>query len=154
MTKEKIISKYKELRETLDRKPNSRDFRAKTGVTQKDLSLAFGRNPYSKLVELSGDKPNRFGMDKSEISDVLSRWGSLTRELGMIPTQYEWEGSGNKPTVSGIARSHNLKWSNIPITFNEQFGSDQKWQDVIKLLPLKSDNVEIETELSQSECFV
>ena len=119
MEKQEIVERYIKLKDFLQKAPSSREFYKKSGVSRKQLGLTFGRNPYSQLQELAGDKPNQFGKERSNLDDILTTWGELTRKLGQLPIQNDWTFNDLKPTISGIAQVHGLNFSELPYSFLE-----------------------------------
>lgn len=151
MTKQEIILEYQNLKIKLGKSPSSTEFYKFTKVSKRKLSLTFGRNAYSTLVLECGDNPNRFSSKKSDLLEILVKWGKLALDLGKLPTAIEWQLSNCKPSESGIYKSHGLKWSEIPLKFQEEFADDNQWRKVIALIP----NNHQESELTdQEECYV
>ena len=145
---------YLDLKIKLGKQPTIRQFSETYKVSNEKMALILGRNAFSKLVTLCGDKPVSFGRDKSSLEKVLFDWGNLVRLLKVIPTQTEWKMSGNTPSVSGISQSHNIKWSEIPIKFHSQYKDSKEWIDVIELIEnvlLVAKNI---SSTKKEECFV
>lgn len=139
-TKEDIVSEYKKLRESLGCPPSSAVFLAETGITKRTMEKVFGSNSYSKLVSECGDVAYDFYKQKSDLDEILIKWGNLTRSLGKLPTTADWAHSNNNPTSDGIRRSHNLNWGDIAYKFLE-FNSDKsEWADIISLIPSRFSN--------------
>jgi hypothetical protein len=139
-TKEYIITEYKKLKEHLGEPPSSRVFFSETGIHKRYLERIFGSNSYSKLALECGDVANEFFKEKSDLEEILVKWGNLARSLGKLPTTADWAFSNNTPTPDGIRRSHNVKWVDLPYKFLEYYSSKEEWHDVVTSIPSKSIN--------------
>lgn len=139
-TKEEIITEYKKLRDHLGESPSMTVFFKETGIPRRHLEKIFGSNYYSKLVSECGDIPKEFFRQKSDLEDVLSQWGNLARKLNKIPTSADWAFNNCTPTVDGVTKSHNLKWTDFPYKFLEFYSADNSWSDVIAIIPNRSIN--------------
>ncbi len=141
LTKDDIIEKYKILKKYLGRQPSATIFFAETGLRNRHLEKFFGSDCYSKLVIECGDIPNKFGVPKSDINEILVQWGKLAREKGKIPAGADWRFNNYKPTIEGIRISHNINWTDLPYKFLELNYHVEEWQDVIALIPNRSDKI-------------
>jgi hypothetical protein len=139
-TKEYIITEYKKLKEHLGGPPSSKAFFSETGIHKRSIEKIFGSNSYSKLATECGDVANEFFKQKSDLEEILIKWGNLARFLGKLPTTADWTFSNNTPTTDGIRRSHNLKWVDLPYKFLEVYSDTREWNDVITLIPKKNGN--------------
>jgi predicted GIY-YIG superfamily endonuclease len=152
---EAALSAYADVRIRFGKPPTSREFYQY--FSTRELSKAFqGGNAYSTLQELAGDEANRFSSLKSELDTILFRWGTLARktlsEHGKLPVQSDWAHHQLSPSVSGIEKSHHIKWSAMPGLFREQFSSNTDWQDVVIAIPKVQE--EIVPSQRNDECFV
>ena len=59
---------YLDLKIKLGKQPTIRQFSETYKVSNEKMALILGRNAFSKLVTLCGDKPVSFGRDKSSHS--------------------------------------------------------------------------------------
>lgn len=151
-TKEYIITEYKKLKEHLGEPPSSKVFFSETGIHKRYVEKIFGSNSYSKLAVECGDVANEFFKQKSDLEEILTKWGNLARSLGKLPTTADWTFSNNTPTTDGIRRSHNLKWVDLPYKFLEVNLNTNEWNDVIALIPPKTGNgLFISTTISKIE---
>lgn len=139
-SKEYIINEYKKLKAHLGQPPSSKVFYAETGIHKRHMDKIFGSNSYSQLVSECGDTPQGFFKPKSDLEEILTQWGNLTRTIGKLPTSADWSFNNCKPTTDGITRSHNLKWAYMPYKFLEYFSTDLSWKDVVALIPVRSEN--------------
>lgn len=135
MDKEFYINQYRNLKSQLGRIPKIREFYEIEGVTKRTLAKTFGNNPYSKLQEACGDTPNKLNLERTPTEFIYKQFGTVTRKLGKLPTQADWDHFDCKPTVSGIERPpHSIKWKDLPIQFYEFANSNESWNDVIRIL--------------------
>lgn len=142
MTEEFYIEKYKELKMQLGRIPKVREFYKAEGVSTRGLSKCFGNNPYTKLQELSGDKPNKLDLKVTPKEFIFDQYGKMVENLGKLPTQADWEYFNSKPTVSGIEKGpHKIKWRDLPKLFVEYAEKENKWKsarEIVENTKLKS----------------
>jgi hypothetical protein len=139
-TKDYLINEYKKLKDYIGKSPSSTVFFKETGIHKRHLEKIFGSNSFSKLVTESGDIPKEFFKEKSDIEEILVQWGNLARLTGKIPTSADWSFNNCKPTIEGISKSHNIKWSDFPYKFLEIYSDRTEWKDVIGLIPNRSEN--------------
>ena len=146
MDREFYIDQYLNLKSQLGRTPKIREFYKVDGVTRRAFIKTFGNNPYSKLQEECGDTPNKLNLERTPTENIYEQFGTVTRKLGKLPTQADWDFFDCKPTVSGIERPpHNIKWKELPRHFYEFANSNEIWSDVIEIL---NSNI---SDLSQPE---
>jgi hypothetical protein len=61
----------------------------------------------------------------------MLQYGKLVTELGVVPAYAEWDHRGLRPTESGLSKTHNMKWSELPekfvawVTTNKVAGFDE-----------------------------
>lgn len=154
---QKAVDAYLSLKKSLGRKPSSREFF--NSFPKSQLYQAFeGGNAYSRLQELAGDKPNQFSSDKSDVRDILVKWGNLARktlkQYGKLPVQSDWKINHLKPTIGGIEKSHRIKWSELPYLFQNEFPEDEQWRDVLTAIPKNDNHESILAETRREECYV
>lgn len=135
---QEALRAYRSLGERLGRKPSSTEFYEIYSKTQ--LYQAFeGGNAYSRLQELAGDVPNQFSRQKSNLDEILLSWGKLARKTltkyNKLPLKADWKINGITPSVSGVEKSHHIRWSTLPGLFKEKFSQDPLWKDVISAIP-------------------
>ena len=134
---QKAINAYISLKASLGTKPSSREF-FKVFPKSQLYQVFEGGNAYSRLQELAGDSPNKFSSSKSDLSDILIKWGELAqktlKQYGKLPVMSDWKINKLKPSVSGIDKSHNIKWSDIPYLFQNEFSDVKKWEEVLKAI--------------------
>lgn len=150
MTKEDLKAEYLKIKQHLGHQPSWLEFKSLTSVSKRKIATIYPKNGWSNLVIDCGDQPNQFSFPKSDLNTILIQYGNLSRELGRLPVQPEWENAGLKPTVSGIEKSHKIMWSEIKFLFKEYATSKDEWRDVVDLIP---DKVRVE-KISGEECFV
>ena len=119
-TKETCIQKYIECKLSNNGGiPEYREFLKYAGINKRDLSRLFGSAAYTKLQEEAGDTPNRLQLQRTPIATIMRQYGELVAEVGTVPPYPEWDMRGLKPTQSGLSKSHNIKWSDLPTRFVE-----------------------------------
>lgn len=120
--KEEIIALYKKYKNS-NQSLSSRKFCQTTGISTKELVKIFGPGAFSKLQEIAGDRPNRFGKNKVPLKKIMTQYGILAegvlKQEGKLPSSAHWIHQDLKPTISGLNVSHNIKWSDFPHKFNE-----------------------------------
>jgi hypothetical protein len=135
MNKEHFIEQYKKLKDlNKGQKPLYRDFLKFCGVHKRKLDEIFGRDAYSKLQEESGDNPNRLLLERTPISQILDQYGELVRNNNSLPVIADWTQAKFKPSVEGISKVHNIKWSEIPTVFVKEYGDKVEWKDVVETI--------------------
>lgn len=153
MTIEEVIAKYDNLKEHLGRPPSSTEFYKASGVSKRTLGKLLSNEAWSKLVSLCGDMPNKFSKPKSDFDEILNQYGHLTRKIGRLPLIVDWDNSGLRPSVDGIKKSHNLKWSELSSKFY-QFATDNiNWADIINLFSTLDNKITDNIPIND-ECFV
>jgi hypothetical protein len=145
-TKEYIIAEYRRLKHYLGGPPPSRIFYSETGIHIRYLDKFFGSNSYSKLAIECGDNAGEFFKQKSDLDEILMKWGNLARSLGKLPTTADWSFNNSTPSADGIRRSHKLKWVDLPYKFLEQYSDNNEWNDIVALIPNKSADGKIVSE--------
>src|SRR5688500_16887907 len=133
MTIDELILKYHYLKHQLGHAPSSSEFFKRSGVSSRRLGKHFNNNAWSKLVELCGDTPYKFSSVKSDFELILAQYGELTRRLGRVPLIVDWDNEGLRPSVSGLEKSHKLKWSELSNKFYEFSKDNSDWADIINL---------------------
>jgi|GEM_PF-2423719 len=147
ITKEDIIIEYNKLKKHLGFPPSATKFFSETRFSNRQVEKIFGSDCYSKLVLECGDRPNRFGIPKSDFNEILIQWGNLARKLGKMPVGADWRFNKCKPSVEGIKVSHNINWTELPYKFSEFYSANEEWSDVLALIPNRSNTVaSIETK--------
>lgn len=154
---QKAVDAYLALKKSLGKKPSSREFF--NVFPKSQLYQAFeGGNAYSRLQELAGDKPNQFSSGKSDIRDILNKWGNLAqktlKQYGKLPIMSDWKINRLEPTVGGIEKSHNIKWSDLPYLFQNEFPEDEQWKDVLAAIPKIDNRKAALAETRKEECYV
>jgi len=152
------LNKYRVLKEKIGHVPSSREFF--NVFPKRKLGIAFeGGNAYSKLQQLAGDTPHEFSSPKSSLDKILLQWGSLARStiqrFKKLPIQDDWVRSDLKPTVSGIEKSHKVRWSDLPRLFSERFENSGDWCDVMDEIPTSETECLDTDQLTENEeCYV
>ena len=150
MTKDILIKEYSRIKGQLGHQPSWTDFQKYSAISKRALSKVYPKNGWSALVVECGDTPKEFSLPKSNFNLILEKYGQLIKKLGYLPVQAEWDNAKLKPTVSGIEKSHNLKWSELKNHFKRFAEGNDQWNDVIALIPeTKAKSVSI-----KDECFV
>jgi Meiotically up-regulated gene 113 len=142
-TRDDIIAEYKKLKKYLGKPPSAAVFVKETGIHKRHLESEFGSNSFSKLVSECGDIPQAFSKRKSSLNDILMQWGQLARSLNKLPTTGDWSFNNCSPTADGIAKSHKIKWQDLPGLFIEYFSKDITWSDVVEMIPIRSGDRQI-----------
>ncbi len=133
--KSDIIAQYNQLKKYLGHQPSAKEFYKNTSVSQRALQNFYGANAWNKFVEQCGGLPKVFNTDKTDFNEVLIQYGNLFRELKRHPPAAEWDYRKYTPTISGIVRTHDTKWSEMPQKFKDFAYGQIEWQDVIELIP-------------------
>jgi T5orf172 domain len=150
MTKEILIQEYLKIKNQLGHQPSSTDFQKYSSISKRALNKIYPKNGWSALVIECGDTPNKFSLQKSDFNLILEQYGHLVKKLGYLPVQAEWDNAKLKPTVSGIEKSHNLKWSKLKNHFKRFAEGSHEWNDVIALIP----ETKVKAAPINDECFV
>jgi hypothetical protein len=150
MTKEILIQEYSRIKNELGHKPSWNDFQKYSTITKRALNKIYPKNGWSTLVIECGDTPNEYFHPKSDFNSILEQYGRLAKKLGYLPVQAEWDNAKLKPTVSGIEKSHNLKWSELKNHFRNFAEGSNEWDDVVALIP----EVKVKAIPINDECFV
>jgi len=153
---QKAISAYLSLKEELGEKPSSREFFKV--YPKRNLYKAFeGGNAYSRLQELAGDSTNVFSSRKSDLQKILLKWGELARKTlnkhGKLPISADWSFNKLRPSVSGIEKSHKVKWSELPYLFHKEFSGSADWEDVLNSIRQLGENGDVVGETEKEEYF-
>lgn len=153
----KALAVYQELKKRLGRPPSSREF--SKVYPKRQLSALFeGGRAFSQLQACAGDSPRPFSSPKSSLTGILLRWGELAKEtlsrFGRLPIQDDWTRSNLRPSVSGIEKSHGVKWSEIPRRFAEQFSDTEDWREVILAIGTRRPPPTETQEPGGESCFV
>lgn len=154
---DEALEKYVNLKSEIGKVPSSREF-SKVFSKRVLASLFSGGSAFSRLQELAGDKPNQFSSEKSDLNEILETWGDLARKIlqqyEKLPVRSDWSYYKLRPSISGIEKSHNIKWSEIPILFRKQFSSVPEWSDVLSQIARQEDESVKLAELGAEECYV
>lgn len=135
MTRENFIELYKKYKDlNQGQKPLYRDFLKYCGVHKRKLDAVFGKDAYSKLQEECGDNPNRLSLERTPLALILDQYGSLVRKNTSLPVIADWTQANFKPSVEGISKVHNIKWSEMPNVFAKEYANKTEWRDVIDLI--------------------
>jgi predicted GIY-YIG superfamily endonuclease len=153
----KALAAYARLRRDLGRPPSSREF-SKVYAKRQLSALFQGGRAFSQLQEVAGDSPRPFSSPKSSLPDVLLRWGKLAQEtlgkFGRLPIQDDWARSGQRPSVSGIKKSHGVKWTEIPVRFAKQCADQDDWREVVLAIDQRSPSPKSTQAPDGETCFV
>jgi T5orf172 domain len=152
MTKAEMIFEYKRVKSILGKQPSKTQFFNLAKVSVRSLDKIYFENAWSNFVKDCGDVPNMFSKEKSDINDILIKYGQLIRQHGKVPVSNAWAFAKLKPSLSGIEQSHNLKWREFPKRFLEYALDREEWKDVLSIIPREP--VEDSEELKNEECFV
>lgn len=135
MDKEYCIQKYKELRELGGgKKPLRNDFLKFCKISELQLVKIFGKDAYSQLQEVCGDKPNKLQLERTSLSQILDQYGELARKHQRIPVMGDWLVEDLYPRPDGLKKVHNISFLTLPELFIENYKDKTKWQDVLKIL--------------------
>lgn len=135
MNKGEFIEKYKRLKElNKGQKPLYRDFLKFCGVHKRKLDEVFGQNAYSKLQEECGDTPNRLVLERTSINQILDQYGELIKRNNSLPVTADWIQAKFKPSVEGISKVHNIKWSELSSVFLKEYSDKPEWKGVIEII--------------------
>jgi hypothetical protein len=151
MSKEVFISQYLKLKELNGgRKPLRKEFVKHFNIPELQLQKAFGKDPYSKLQEASGDAPNKLQLERTPIKVILNQYGELVRTHKRIPVSSDWIEANYYPLTDGISKVHKLKWSEMPSAFVKTFSNNIKWKDVLEIL---NSNSEVASNSKSTKAF-
>jgi len=151
------LEEYEKLKAEIGKVPSSREF--SKVFSKRALAILFpGGFAYSRLQELAGDKPNTFSSEKSDLNEILIKWGKLARktlkQYEKLPVSSDWAFYQLRPSISGIEKSHKIKWSQIPDLFQQHFSEEPEWEDVLSFISSEEQNIEVKGRLENEECFV
>lgn len=136
-----FIAKYKELKILNNgAKPLRNEFLIFCEIGGKKLEKLFGKDPYSKLQREAGDDPNKLELERTSISEILEKFGSLVRKHQRKIVAADWMEANYSPTPDGIRVVHKIQWSELPNVFTEQFKSNSEWADVLQILKVPQRN--------------
>jgi hypothetical protein len=117
-TKETCLQKYEECKVSKNGGiPKHREFLKYAGIDDRLLEKLFGSSAYSKLQNAAGDTPNILQLERTPIATIMQQYGGLVIELGTVPAYAEWNHRELRPTESGLSKTHNMKWSEMPEKF-------------------------------------
>jgi hypothetical protein len=136
-TKESCIQEYKNLKAINgDRAPKRDEFLQAKALNKRTLDLLFGSASYSKLQQAAGDTPNRLLLERTPMREIMEQYALLVVDYGSVPPCSEWVCRGLKPTESGLAKSHHIKWSEMPARFLDwvKKDGDANFQDAVAIL--------------------
>lgn len=105
-------------------------FLAESKLSERQVFRHFPK--WSEAVQAAGCKFKRYNAP-IPTAELLEDWAALTRELGRMPTHKEYKIRGKRDTTT--FRNRFGAWSKVPHAFREFAGSDEKWSDVVALLP-------------------
>lgn len=118
VTVELCLSKYEECKRAHGRLPEYREYLSFSGIEKRQFSRLFGREPFTKLQEAAGDKPNKLQLERVPLDQIMRQYGELVIEIGNLPVYAEWHQRGLQPTESGLRnKPHQIKWSELPSMF-------------------------------------
>ena len=119
-TKEACVQKYKECKLSKSGTiPEYREFLKYAETDVRSLNKLFGSSAYTRLQEMAGDTPNRLELERMPFETIMRQYGNLVAEVGVVPPCAEWDVRGLRPTESGLKKTHNMKWSDLPTRFVE-----------------------------------
>lgn len=137
--KENFINQYKKLKDLNNgKKPLYRDFLKFCKIQSRNLDAVFGSNAYSKLQAECGDDPNKLLLERTLITQILDQYGLLVRNIKGLPVGADWTQAKFKPTIDGITKVHNLKWSDLPAAFIKEYSEKPEWKDVTAIIKQKT----------------
>jgi hypothetical protein len=133
--KQEYIDRYIALKKLNDgRKPLRDEFLDHYKINDIHLTKIFGKDPYSKLQQASGDEPNKLPFKRTELSQILDQYGQLTRQHQRIPVQSDWYEADFYPRPDGLKKVHKISFRNFPEIFIENYKDRIEWVDVLKIL--------------------
>jgi hypothetical protein len=133
--KEYFIDKYKALKQhNTGRKLLLSDFVKFCDVKKNELERIFGKDPYSKLQEACGDKPNKLQLERTSLSEILDQYGVLVREHQRIPVSADWLQAELHPSPDGLKKVHKISLKDLPEIFVENYKDKVEWHDVLRIL--------------------
>jgi hypothetical protein len=133
--RENFINQYKKFKALNNgKKPLYRDFLKYCKSHKRKLDEVFGKDAYSKLQEECGDNPNRLSLERTPITQILDQYGQLIKNTAGLPVGADWVQAKFKPTIEGLNKVHNLKWSEMPAIFIKEYGNKPEWKNEIEIL--------------------
>jgi hypothetical protein len=99
--------------------PTRNKFLELAKIDIRALNRIFGANAFSKLQQGAGDEPNRWSKERTPTRVIMEQYAALVVEVGNLPPYAEWDQRSMRPTESGLKKSHNIKWSEMPSRFVE-----------------------------------
>lgn len=134
-TRQDYINKYNAFKKLIGgQKPLKKEFLQHYKIKELHLLRIFGKDPYSTLQQECGDKPNKLELVRTELSEILDKYGELARQHKRIPVQADWYAADYFPRPDGIKKVHKLSFLTLPEVFVENYKDKAEWKDVIKIL--------------------
>src|SRR5882672_3926133 len=90
-SKEAIIAAIQEVARQLGHAPTAREFRPLSSVSLWQVTGRFGT--YRNALRAAGLKPSQRGV-KVEAAALLEDWGTVVRQLGLVPSQRQYKKAG------------------------------------------------------------
>jgi hypothetical protein len=131
MTKEEVIATMKECADTLGHAPSFPELRKLAQVILWDIRKNFGT--YARALQASGLK-RRGGGYKVDQRALFLVWAGIVRNLGKVPTMFEFEEHGKCSCRVLMRRCGG--WANVPLCMVEyarQERLDGEWTDVLDI---------------------
>jgi hypothetical protein len=133
MKEEELITLYKNIKKTLGHQPSQKEFSANSNITSKQLQKLFGRNAFSKLVELAGDEPKQFLQESKTDDELLIILATWIRKLGYFPKGSDWLHHKISPTETTYNKRFG-RTTELPKFLRIFLEKNKDWDDVIHIL--------------------
>lgn len=134
--------------------PKRDEFLSHNRFSKKQLEVAFGSKSYSKLQQYCGDDPNALDLQKTPIDQIMCNYGRLATDTlkaeNKLPVAAEWAARRLKPTESGLARVHNIRWSDMPNAFLDFCQTNAQAKHDFEQVVTAIDRLESRTKPTQS----
>lgn len=129
-TQPEVLDAIREAASALGRPPSRSEFRARTGMTERNILNHFPS--WNGAVKAAGLEPHSTNQ-KLDDEELLNDWGLLIRKHRSLPTreQYRREGTFSP----GTFEKHFGPWSALPGKFREFAHGKAEWADVLAMLP-------------------
>jgi hypothetical protein len=126
---ESVLAAIKDVAAELGHTPTQREFQAHTGTPESQVQKFFAG--WREAVSRAGLEPNNQNV-RIDDAVLLRNWGTLVRELGRVPTLWDYRRRWGDSQKAFSRRYGN--WSKVPAAFLTFADNNPEWADVLDLL--------------------
>jgi hypothetical protein len=131
MRKEEIIRAIRKCAQELGHSPSLSELTKRARVTRRTIRRLFGN--FGMAVRASGMEPPRGA--PTPIADLFADWAGVVRNLGKLPTIFEYEQASEYSSRPLVGRCKG--WRQVPammLGFAEREGLAGEWGDVVAII--------------------